>query len=114
MSDFPDWLEGLLCHHRAHDTHLAKILQCLERVIEMSGTFASDLTALTDAVNALTTEVSSGLAANDAAIQALKDQIAGGGAVSAADLGTLETNTAAIKAAVDAMHVRLNPVPPVV
>ena len=91
---------------------LHRIINLLEELKTMSGTFSTDLAAQTAAVQALATEVSDGLAANAAAIQALKDQIAAGGTVSTADLTTMEGNTAAIQAAIAALQAALNPTPP--
>ena len=50
-------------------------------------------------------------AANAAAIAALQATIANGGTVSAADLSTLEGNTAAIIAATGSLTAALNPPP---
>lgn len=90
---------------------LDRIEHQLERLLDMSGTLATDLSAQTDALKALATEVSDGLAVNAAAIQALKDQIAAGGIVTPADLATLEGNTKAIQDATNALQATLNPPP---
>jgi len=78
----------------------------LKEILKMSETFAGDqatqdanVAALTAAVAALGTEISTGLAANAAAIAALQAQVAAGTPVTAAQLADMDTQNAAIAAA---------------
>lgn len=127
---FPGWFHR---HHKSVHGRLDQIghnqtviLQALERLLNMSETFAGDLAtqdanvaALTTAVAALGSEITTGLAANAAAIAALQAQVAAGTPVTAAQLADLDTNNAAVAAATASLatatttlQTALNPTPP--